>query len=73
MADPRAWPTSPSASAGGGGRRVDGLVNAAGITRRARLHDVTPTTSQQAFAVNAVGPALGIQALAPLMRRGARS
>lgn len=52
-------------------RRIDGLVNAAGITRRARLHDVTPDDFQQAFAVNAAGPALGIQALAPLMADGA--
>ena len=52
-------------------RRVDGLVNAAGITRRARLHDVSADDFQQAFAVNAVGPALGIQALAPLMSDGA--
>lgn len=50
--------------------RVDGLVNAAGITRRARLHDVTAAEFQQAFAVNSVGPALGIQALAPLMSEG---
>ena len=51
--------------------RIDGLVNAAGVTRRARLHDVTPDDFQQAFAVNAAGPALGIQALAPLMADGA--
>jgi 3alpha(or 20beta)-hydroxysteroid dehydrogenase len=51
-------------------RRVDGLVNAAGITRRARLHDVTSEDFQQTFAVNAAGPALGIQALAPLMTEG---
>lgn len=47
---------------------LDGLVNAAGITRRARLDDVTADDFQQAFRVNAIGPALGIQALAPLMR-----
>ena len=52
------------------GRRLAGLVNAAGITRRARLHDVTADDFQQAFAVNAVGPALGIQALAPLLADG---
>ncbi len=53
-----------------GDRRVDGLVNAAGITRRARLHDVTSDDFQQAFAINTAGPALGIQALAPLMPQG---
>jgi 3alpha(or 20beta)-hydroxysteroid dehydrogenase len=50
--------------------RLDGLVNAAGITRRARLHDVTADDFQQAFAVNSVGPALGIQALVPFMADG---
>ncbi|GAA1061473.1 SDR family NAD(P)-dependent oxidoreductase [Agromyces bracchium] len=50
---------------------LDGLVNAAGITRRARLDDATADDFEQAFAVNATGPALGIQALAPLMRSGA--
>ncbi|MGW4931055.1 SDR family oxidoreductase [Agromyces sp. NPDC004153] len=49
---------------------LDGLVNAAGITRRARLLDVTADDFAQAFAVNSVGPALGMQALAPLMRAG---
>jgi 3alpha(or 20beta)-hydroxysteroid dehydrogenase len=49
---------------------VDGLVNAAGITRRARLHDATADDFAQAFAVNATGPALAIQALAPIMRTG---
>jgi len=49
---------------------LDGLVNAAGITRRARLDDVTADDFAQAFAVNAVGPALGMQALAPLMPPG---
>jgi len=57
-------------AASAGSHRLDGLVNAAGITRRARLHDVTPDDFEQAFAVNAVGPALGIQALAPLMAEG---
>ena len=50
---------------------LDGLVNAAGITRRARLHDATSDDFAAAFAVNATGPALGIQALAPVMSAGA--
>ena len=53
-----------------GDGRLDGLVNAAGITRRARLHDATSEDFERAFAVNATGPALGIQALAPLMSDG---
>ena len=50
--------------------RIDGLVNAAGITRRARLHDVTAEDFEAAFAVNAMGPALGIRFLAPLLGDG---
>lgn len=52
------------------GTTLDGLVNAAGITRRARLHDATADDFAQAFAVNATGPALGIQAFAPVLREG---
>lgn len=50
--------------------RLDGLVNAAGITRRARLDDATADDFAHAFAVNAIGPALGMQVLAPLMPPG---
>ena len=50
---------------------VHGLVNSAGTTWRARLGDVTAQAFQQTHAVNALGPLLGIQALAPLMPRGA--
>jgi 3alpha(or 20beta)-hydroxysteroid dehydrogenase len=53
------------------GRSLEGLVNGAGITRRARLHDATAHDFAAAFAVNATGPALGIQTLAPLMTAGA--
>jgi 3alpha(or 20beta)-hydroxysteroid dehydrogenase len=71
VSDARGWSDlADRLGAGGGALGVDGLVNAAGITRRARLHDVTPDDFQQAFAVNAVGPALGIQALAPRMADG---
>lgn len=48
-----------------------GLVNAAGITRRARIGSVAAEDFELAFAVNATGPALGIQTLAPLMASGA--
>jgi 3alpha(or 20beta)-hydroxysteroid dehydrogenase len=60
------------ASAGRGGidGGIDGLVNAAGITRRARLEEITADDFEAAFAVNATGPALGIRFLAPLMRDG---
>ncbi|ANJ28858.1 SDR family NAD(P)-dependent oxidoreductase [Agromyces aureus] len=52
------------------GRSLDGLVNAAGITTRARLHDVEPKDFDAAFAVNAAGPAFGIQAPAAVMQPG---
>jgi 3alpha(or 20beta)-hydroxysteroid dehydrogenase len=50
---------------------VHGLVNCAGTTWRARLGDVTAEAFQQTHAVNALGPLLAIQALAPLMPLGA--
>ncbi|WP_173921656.1 SDR family NAD(P)-dependent oxidoreductase [Agromyces sp. Marseille-P2726] len=72
VADPAAWLQFRQrlAHAGPDATLIDGLVNAAGITRRAHLDDVTADDFEQAFAVNSVGPALGIQALAPLMRKG---
>ncbi|MBE3016179.1 SDR family oxidoreductase [Microbispora sp. NEAU-D428] len=51
--------------------RVDGLVNNAGITWRARLEEVTPADLAHVHAVNLTGPLLGIQHLLPLMPRGA--
>ncbi|MCF4121078.1 SDR family oxidoreductase [Antribacter sp. KLBMP9083] len=50
--------------------RVDGLVNNAGITRRARLAEVTVEDFRLVHAVNVVGPLLGMQHLSPLMRSG---
>ena len=49
---------------------VHGLVNCAGTTWRARLGDVSAEAFQQTNAVNALGPLLGIQAIAPLMPPG---
>jgi 3alpha(or 20beta)-hydroxysteroid dehydrogenase len=49
---------------------VHGLVNCAGSTWRARLGDVTAAAFQQIHAVNALGPLLAIQAIAPLMPLG---
>ncbi|WP_448003114.1 SDR family NAD(P)-dependent oxidoreductase [Agromyces bauzanensis] len=69
-ADPSRWAALAERIRATAAGRLDGLVNAAGITRRARLHDVTPEDFTAAFAVNAAGPALGIQALAPLMAAG---
>lgn len=51
--------------------RVDGLVNNAGITWRARVGSVAVADLDRVMAVNLTGPLLGIQHLAPLMRPGA--
>lgn len=50
---------------------VHGLVNNAGIPVRARLGSVTTADLDRAFAVNLAGPLLGMQAIVPLMPRGA--
>ncbi|MBM7505225.1 SDR family oxidoreductase [Agromyces aurantiacus] len=72
VAEPAAWiALAERLGPGSGGPLIDGLVNAAGITRRARLADATAEDFAASFAVNATGPALGIQALAPLMGDGA--
>ncbi|MEV4340861.1 SDR family oxidoreductase [Streptomyces sp. NPDC049590] len=51
--------------------QVHGLVNNAGVTWRARVGDVRPDDMARVLAVNATGPLLGIQHLAPLMPAGA--
>ncbi|GAA3744238.1 SDR family NAD(P)-dependent oxidoreductase [Salinactinospora qingdaonensis] len=50
--------------------RVDGLVNNAGITWRARVGQVAAADFLRVQAVNTLGPLLGIQRLAPLLPRG---
>ena len=54
-----------------GPTRVRGLVNNAGITRRARVLDVTPEDLERVYRVNVTGAVLGMQALVPLMPAGA--
>jgi 3alpha(or 20beta)-hydroxysteroid dehydrogenase len=49
---------------------VDGLVNAAGITHRARVGEVRGEDFERVMAVNAAGPLHGIQAVLPLMPAG---
>ncbi|MFV2194997.1 SDR family oxidoreductase [Nocardiopsis sp. LOL_012] len=51
--------------------RVDALVNNAGITLRHRVGEVDPDEFDRVHRVNTTGPLLGIQALLPLMQRGA--
>lgn len=52
------------------GRPLHGLVNNAGVPVRARLGEVDVADWNRAFAVNATGALLGMQAMAPLMREG---
>ena len=50
--------------------RVDGLVNNAGISFRARIADVTVEDWERVLSVNLTGALLGIQTVAPLMSAG---
>jgi NAD(P)-dependent dehydrogenase (short-subunit alcohol dehydrogenase family) len=49
--------------------RVDGLVNAAGLSTRGTLNDTSVELWDRLFAVNARAPFVLTQAVAPLMRR----
>jgi 3alpha(or 20beta)-hydroxysteroid dehydrogenase len=51
--------------------QVHGLVNNAGLANLAGLLDVQLADWERVFRVNTIGPLLGIQALVPLMPRGA--
>jgi NAD(P)-dependent dehydrogenase (short-subunit alcohol dehydrogenase family) len=52
--------------------RVDGLVNAAGLSTRGTLDDTSPELWDRLFAVNARAPFLLMQQAARLMRRAGR-
>lgn len=52
-------------------KRVDGLVNNAGIPFRGRIGEIKREDWDKVFAINVTGAMLGIQALAPLMKKGA--
>jgi NAD(P)-dependent dehydrogenase (short-subunit alcohol dehydrogenase family) len=52
--------------------RLDGLVNAAGLTERGTIFDTTPETWDRIFAVNTRAPFLLIQAAAKIMIREGR-
>jgi 3alpha(or 20beta)-hydroxysteroid dehydrogenase len=69
VTDRTAW-TALSQDLGERHGRVDGLVNNAGLTHRARLLDVELADWERMFRVNTTGPLLGIQALVPLMPPG---
>lgn len=49
---------------------VHGLVNCAGITRRARLQEATTADMTDTYAVNVIAPLLAIQTLSPLITAG---
>jgi len=70
VTDPVAW-TELSRSVSAAYGRVDGLVNNAGITRRARLLEVTRADLDNVWSVNVTGAVLAMQATAPLMTSGA--
>ena len=65
VADPESWATLVAPL-----ERVDGLVNAAGVTHRARIGEVSPADFARVMAVNAAGPLHGIQAVLPRMPAG---
>jgi len=52
--------------------RLDGLVNAAGLTERGTIFDTTPETWDRIFAVNTRAPFLLIQAAVKIMIREGR-
>jgi 3alpha(or 20beta)-hydroxysteroid dehydrogenase len=70
VTDPRAWDELAGWMESEHGR-VDGLINNAGITSRVRLGEVELDDWNRVLAVNVTGAMLGIQALMPLMPRGA--
>lgn len=50
--------------------RVDGLLNAAGVTHRARLPELRGEDFARVMSINALGPVYGMQTVLPLMPRG---
>lgn len=68
VSDGEAWDRLAASLAG---EPVHGLVNNAGITLRDRVGSVTRVDWERVLAVDLTGPLLGIQALLPLMPRGA--
>ena len=51
--------------------RIDGLLNAAGVTHRARIGDLQAADFHRVMAINTLGPLHGIQATADRMPLGA--
>ncbi|OZC59757.1 3-alpha-hydroxysteroid dehydrogenase [Rhodococcus sp. 06-621-2] len=66
--DPAQWDTTVAAAEAFGGA-ITILVNNAGVTRRASLEDTTVEDWNTVLDINLTGSFLGIQAVAPAMRR----
>ncbi|WCB93286.1 3-alpha-(or 20-beta)-hydroxysteroid dehydrogenase [Baekduia alba] len=69
VTDPASWQEAVAAAVTRGGR-IDGLVNAAGVTHRARIDAVAIEDFNNTLAVNLTGPLPGIQACLPHMGEG---
>jgi 3alpha(or 20beta)-hydroxysteroid dehydrogenase len=65
VADPAAWRELLAPL-----ERVDGLLNAAGVTHRARLPELRREDFARVMSINALGPVYGMQAVLPLMPTG---
>src|SRR3954451_8125224 len=68
VTDPGSWHEAVRAATRDG--RIDGLVNAAGVTLRDRIAEVALEDFTATLAVNLAGPLLGIQACLPFMGEG---
>lgn len=66
VSDASAWATVAAAEG-----PVHGLVNAAGITVRSRIMELSVEDLRRVMDVNLIGPLLAMQALVPLMPSGA--
>jgi 3alpha(or 20beta)-hydroxysteroid dehydrogenase len=65
VADPASWKDVVSQL-----ERADGLLNAAGVTHRARLPELRGEDFTRVMSINALGPMYGMQAVLPLMPTG---
>jgi 3alpha(or 20beta)-hydroxysteroid dehydrogenase len=62
VSDPESWQRLLSPL-----ERVDGLLNGAGVTHRARLPELRGDDFARVMSINALGPVYGMQAVMPLM------
>jgi 3alpha(or 20beta)-hydroxysteroid dehydrogenase len=69
VSEAKAWDLVVATALGRHGR-IDGLVNNAGLHHIRPLLDERAEDAERLWRVNALGPLLGIQAVAPVMRDG---